>query len=194
SENRRLKLKNGKEVDVRHAYSMPPDEEVAEIGPIDPQIGILRVDKKDGRTLAVVYNFACHPIMGLPGGENTADIVGFASRVIESNTSEGTIALFVQGCGGDINPVMYKDVNHPRNAEPLGNMLGLSVLQAYRKIKCEAVGSFKFINERLELPRADLAERIESLTAEQMKLLNSLHGTSLNLKTFMPLAVKYHLS
>ena len=63
-ENRRLKLKNGKEADVRHAYSLPPDEEVAEVGPIDPEIGILRLDRKDGRTLAVVYNFACHPIMG----------------------------------------------------------------------------------------------------------------------------------
>src|SRR4029078_12753084 len=65
-ENRRLKLKNGREADVRHAYSLPPDEEVAEVGPVDPEIGILRLDRKDGRTLAVVYNFACHPIQGVP--------------------------------------------------------------------------------------------------------------------------------
>src|SRR5207248_10751025 len=78
SENRRLKLKNGKEADVRHAYSLPPDEEVVGVGPIDPQIGVLRLDRQDGQTLAVVYNFACHPIMGVPNGENTAVIVGFA--------------------------------------------------------------------------------------------------------------------
>ncbi|MEO2032868.1 MAG: hypothetical protein ABGZ35_12350, partial [Planctomycetaceae bacterium] len=35
-ENRRLKLKNGREIDVRHAYSMPRDEDVADVGPIDP--------------------------------------------------------------------------------------------------------------------------------------------------------------
>ena len=62
-ENRRLKLKNGKEADVRHAYSLVPDEEVAGIGPVDPEIGILRLNRKDGRTLAVVYNFAVHPHM-----------------------------------------------------------------------------------------------------------------------------------
>ena len=107
-ENRRLKLKNGKELDVRHAYSLPADEEVAEIGPIDPEIGILRLDRTDGRTLAVVYNFACHPIQGVPSKGNTADITGFASQVIEDNLSEGTIALFVQGCGGDINPIMSR--------------------------------------------------------------------------------------
>ena len=193
SENRRLKLKSGKEADVRHAYSLPPDEEVAEVGPIDPQIGILRLDRADGRTLAVVYNFACHPIMGVNGDGNTADIVGFASKVIESNLSEGTVALFVQGCGGDINPVRYKDVNHPRHAEPLGNALGLSVLQAVRKIKC-ADGALAIRNEKLALPRADHSERIDALLAEQSRLVKSLKGTSLNLKTFLELANKYNLS
>jgi hypothetical protein len=134
-ENRRLRLKNGGEADVRHAYSVPPDEEVVGVGPVDPEIGLLRLDRKDGRTLAVVYNFACHPILGVPGGGNTADISGFASRVIEDNLSEGAVALFLQGCGGDINPVFYKDVDHPRNAETLGNMLGLSALQGLRKVR-----------------------------------------------------------
>ncbi|HVW01883.1 MAG TPA: hypothetical protein VHB77_16140, partial [Planctomycetaceae bacterium] len=193
-ENRRLKLKNGRELDVRHAYALPPDEDVASVGPIDPEIGILRLDRVDGGTLAVVYNFACHPIMGVANGGNTADITGFASRVIEDNLSEGTIALFLQGCGGDINPVLYKDVENPRSAEPLGNMLGLSTLQALRKIKPREDGRFKFLRETLTLPRADLADKIADLETEQQRLLGSLKGTSLNLKTFLPLAVKYSLS
>ena len=193
SENRRLKLKNGKELDVRHAYSLPPDAEVAEIGPIDPDIGILRLDRTDGRTLAVVYQFACHPIQGVPNKGNTADMTGFASQVIEDNLSDGTIALFLQGCGGDINPVTYKDVNSPRNAEPLGNMLGLSTLKALRKIASQDDARMTVINETLTLPRADLADRIASLENELNKQLQSLKGTSLNLKTFLPLIVKYKL-
>ena len=195
-ENRRLKLINGQEADVRHAYSLPPDEMVAEVGPVDPQIGILRLDQEDGKTLAVVYNFACHPIQGVPNGGNTvtADIVGFASKVIEDNLSEGTIALFLQGCAGDINPVLYKDVANPRNAEPLGNMLGLSTLSALKKIPCRANGELKVINATLELPRARLVERIASMQAEQARLVQSLTGTSLNFKTFLPLVVKYNFS
>jgi hypothetical protein len=193
-ENRRLKLKNGKELDVRHAYSMPADEDVAEVGPVDPEIGILRFDRNDGRSVAVVYNFAMHPIMGVANGGNTADVTGFASQVIEDNLSEGTIALFVQGCGGDINPLNYKDVEHPRSAEPLGNMLGLSTLQGLRKIQSKADERLTVLNETLALPRADVAERIASLEAEQMKLLQSLKGTTLNLKTFLPMMVKYNLS
>lgn len=192
SENRRLRLKNGKEVDVRHAYALPPDEEIADVGPIDPHIGILRLDTYDGKTLAVVYNFACHPIMGLPTGDNTADLVGFASRVIEENLSDGAVALFVQGCAGDINPVLYKDVNQPRHAEPLGNMLGLSVLKAVRRIQCSDTASLHVLHEKLGLPRADNTKRIDAMLAEQAKLLKSLKGTSLNLRTFIPLVVKYN--
>ena len=193
-ENRRLKLKSGREADVRHAYSLPPDEAVAEVGPVDPEIGILRLDRLDGRTLAVVYNFACHPIQGVPGGANTADLTGFASKVIEETLSEGTVALFVQGCGGDINPVLYKDVDHPRHAEPLGNMLGISTLRALRAVKTKADARLAVFNEMLTLPRADLAERIVAQEAEQLRLVQSLKGTSLNLKTFLPLVVKYNLS
>lgn len=193
-ENRRLKLKDGREADVRHAYSLPPDEEVAGVGPIDPEIGVLRLDRADGQTVAVVYNFACHPIMGVPNGSNTADITGFASQVIEDNLSDGAVALFLQGCGGDINPVMYKDVDIPRDAEPLGNMLGLSTLKALKKIRSGESGEFKLLHQVIELPRADLATRIISLQSEQARLLQSLKGTSLNLKTFIPLVVKYNVS
>lgn len=192
SENRRLKLKNGKEADVRHAYSMPADEEVASVGPIDPQIGLLRLDTLDGKTLAVVYNFACHPIMGMPNGGNTADITGFSSKVIEDNL--GGVALFVQGCGGDINPTGYKDVAAPRNAETLGNRLGLSALLGLRKIAPVENAPLTVIRETLAVPRADHTERIDALVAEQGRLVKSLQGTTLNLKTFLELATKYNLA
>lgn len=193
-ENRRLQLKDGRTLDVRHAYSLPPDEQVAQVGPVDPEIGILRLDRIDGGTVAVVYNFACHPIQGVPGGRNTADMTGFASKVIEDNLSEDTVALFIQGCAGDINPAMYKHVDTPRHAEPLGNMLGLSTLQALRRMSMHEDARLRVSHETLTLPRADNAERIAVLEAERMRLLRSLKGTSLNLKTFLPLAVKYSLA
>jgi hypothetical protein len=197
-ENRRLKLKSGKEWTIRHANPLPPDEDVASIGTVDPEIGILRVDRKNGKPLAVVYNFACHPYQdswrSIENG-TTADFPGFASKVIEDNLSEGSIAMFLQGCGGDISTILYKDINNPRDAEPLGNMLGLSTLQALKKIQCKGTGELKVINETIELPRrTDIPLRLESLQAEQAKLLQSLRGTSLNVKTFIPLYIKYKLS
>ncbi len=193
-ENRRLKLKSGREADVRHAYSLPPDDEVVGVGPVDPEIGVLRIDRKEGGTLAVVYNFAVHPIQGVAGGENTADLTGFSSQVIEDNLDEGTIALFVQGCAGDINPALYKDVDKPRDAEPQGNMLGLSTLKAVRAIKTAEGAPLKMLSESITLPRGELQPRIYALEARQKELLGSLTGTTLNLKTFLALTAKYDLA
>lgn len=194
SENRRLRLKDGSEADVRHAYSTAPDEEVVGTGPVDPEIGVFRVDRKDGKTLAVVYNFACHPIMGVPGGANTADIVGFASGVIEDGLGGGAMAFFLQGCAGDINPVGYKAVDRPRDAEPLGNMLGLSTLKAVRAIETKEDDRLAVLNEAIQLPRGRLTERIAAMEAEEARLVGAFRGTSLNFKTFLALAVKYKLS
>lgn len=193
-ENRRLVLKSGQVIDVRHAYSLPPDAEVASVGPIDPEIGILRLDRLDGSPLAIVYNFACHPIQGVPGGANSADIIGYASQVIEDNLGGGSLALFLQGCGGDINPVAYKAVDHPRSAEPLGHRLGLATLKAAREIECRDDGRLMVIRQTLTLPRVDASEKIFAMEAQQKTLLQSLRGTSLNLKNFLPLSVKYSLN
>ena len=194
-ENRRLKLKNGKTADVRHAYSLPPDEKIAAVGPTDSEIGILRLDRvSNGRPLALVFHFSMHPILGVPGGKNTADITGFAAKVIEEQLGNGAVALFLQGCGGDINPANYKTPDQPRDARFPGNLLGLSTLRASSKLKSGKKGDLQMINETLSVPLADLSPRISEMGKEIDTLLASLRGTTLNLKTFLPLMVKYHLS
>jgi hypothetical protein len=192
SENRRFQLRDGTEADSRRAYSLPPGDTYVSVAPIDPEIGVLRFDKKDGSTLAAVYNFACHPIEGVPGGGNTADMIGFASKTIEENLGGGAVALFLQGCAGDINPANYKDVDHPHDAEPLGNRLGLSTLRALRGIKTKEDDRLVVINETIELPRSDSRARIAALEEEQTKLVRSLKGTTINLETFVPLLLKYN--
>lgn len=194
-ENRRMFLKDGTQIDVRRAYSMPRDEDVTAIGPIDPAIGLLRIDRKDGRPLAVVYNFAAHPIQGVPSNGNTADYPGFASKAIEETLGNGALALFLQGAGGDINPAKYKDVHQPHDAEPLGNLLGLSVLRAWRTIQPKDDAPVRILNEVLTLPRGvDYPRRIAALEAEQKRLLASLQGTSINFKTFLPLYIQYQVT
>lgn len=193
SMNRTLQLKNGKAWTIRHTNPCPPDSEVESVGPMDPEIGVLRIDRMDGTPLAVVFNFACHPYITVPMGGVTADFPGFSSKVIEDNLGEGAMALFLQGAGGDITSVLYKDVNRPRDSEPLGILLGLSTLKAVRQIETKE-GTLRVVNETVELPRkSDFEERIAELEAEQDELLKSLRGTSLNLKTFLPLYIRYAL-
>jgi hypothetical protein len=191
-ENRRLRRPDGSEADVRRAYSLPPDEEFVAVGPIDPDIGILRLDRQDGGPLALVYHFACHPIMGVPDGGNTADLSGVACRTIEE--SLGCTALFLQGCSADINPVGYRDVSTPADAGPLGRLLGESVLAAARGIDCRGDVDMALVHRRVDIPRADLRPTIAQLEAEQAALLDALQPTSLNLKSFLQLSVQQALS
>jgi hypothetical protein len=194
SENRRLHMKDGSEVDMRRAYALPPDEAVAGVGPIDPEVGLLRVDHEDGRPLAVLYNFACHPIMNPPQVGNSADYPGYASRVIEENVGSGAVAFFLQGCAGDINPVRYKEVQQPPDAEPLGNLLGLTVLNAWRAITTQDVDNLRVLHEVVNLPRGeDLEQRITAIQQQQLDLLQSLQPTDINFKSFLPLLLQHRL-
>ena len=192
--NRTLRMKDGKGWTVRHANPCPPDEQVETLGPVDPDIGILRLDRPDGSPLAVIYNFACHPLLGVPGGKITANFPGFASAVIEENLGHDAMALFLQGAGGDVTEVLYKDANRPRDAEPVGVMLGLSALRAIGNIRTRDA-DLNVASATVELPRrTDSEERIAELEQEQATLLASLRGTSLNWRSFLPLYLKHALN
>lgn len=193
SENRRMFLKDGSQADMRRAYSMPRDEDVVSVGPIDPQIGLLRLDRANGAPLAVVYHFACHPIMNPPSKGSSADYPGYASKVIEEAT--GAMAFFMQGCGGDINPVHYKEVSRPADAEPLGTMLGTSVLSAIQKIAPQDDTTLKISRDLISMPRAtDFEKRIVNAENEQKALIQSLKPTNINFKTFLPLLIQHRMS
>ena len=192
--NRTLRLKNGKDWSIRMGNPCPPDDEVAELGPIDPDIGIIRIDRIDGRPLAVVYNFACHLLMVVPQGGVTADFPGFASKIIEENLGHGAMAMFLQGAGGDVVEIFNKDVNRPKNSEDNGTTLGLSVLKAWREVQTKEL-TLNVISETIDLPRrTDFLEVIAALQQEQDELVASLIGSSLNFKTFLPLYLKHMLS
>ncbi len=192
--NRTLRTTDGRGWTIRQANPCPPDDEVAGLGPIDPQIGILRVDRADGSPLAVVYNFACHPLVGVPGNYATANFPGFASEVIEGCLGGGAMALFLQGTGGDVTEVSYKDFDHPRDSRPMGRMLGLRTLEALGGIET-GDATLDVVSETIRLPRRqDSDERIAELEEEQRALLRSMVGMTLNFRSFLPLYLKYQLN
>ncbi len=59
----------------------------------------------DGRPLAAVLNYACHPVsLGSTCTHITADFPGTARRLLEEQT--GATCLFLQGARGNINPLL----------------------------------------------------------------------------------------
>ena len=52
--NRRLDLRDGRSCTIRRANPSPPDASVVGLGPLDSEIGVLRLDRLSGKPLAVV--------------------------------------------------------------------------------------------------------------------------------------------
>jgi hypothetical protein len=189
--NRTLKLRDGKAWTARHTNPSPPDEDVAELGPIDDEVGVLRVDSDDGSPLAVLYNFACHPLFGDAKGSITANYPGVASGVIEERF-KGATALFIQGAAGDVMDINFKTFSVPRDIKPMGTALALEVLRVADSIETSADAGLKVASKIVELPkREDCAERINALLRERSDLLAELAGMTFNFKTFLPLYLKY---
>jgi hypothetical protein len=73
-------------------------------GACDHEVTIVRMDKRDGRLLATLVNFACHAtIMGPPNRLITPDYPGAMKRVVEQ--AIGGHCIFLQGSAGDQGPV-----------------------------------------------------------------------------------------
>ncbi|MEU8360129.1 neutral/alkaline non-lysosomal ceramidase N-terminal domain-containing protein [Nonomuraea sp. NPDC048882] len=68
----------------------------------DPAVPVVRLERADGEPIATVFSHACHPVtLGPDNLSVTADWPGYARRHVES--AIGGVALFLQGCCGQLN-------------------------------------------------------------------------------------------
>ncbi len=194
--NRTMMMRDGTDYTFRGCNPAPPDEAVAGLRPIDPEIGILRVDRLDGSPLAVVYNFASHLLLGSPQGAQghiTADHAGVAMRYIEANLDGVAMALFLQGAQGDIDEVSRYDTGLPASSLEFGTRLGQDVVEACRGI-ATGPATLRRTARQVEFPlRTDLHEVMAQLQQAQAADLASLRYTPLGFKEFLPLYLKYAL-
>src|SRR5690606_23676797 len=115
--NRTIMMKDGTDRSLRHTPP-PSDDEVEGIRPVDPEIGVLRIDRLDGSPFAVVYNFGVHLSLGGPGGQFgviTGDHIGVTLRYLEEQLG-GAMAMFTQGALGDVVEVLRYEFEVPRMA------------------------------------------------------------------------------
>ena len=71
--------------------------------PIDSSVGVIRVDDLDGAPIAILFRYSAHTVtVGSRSMVASPDYPGPARDVLERNL--GGLALFLQGCGGNVNP------------------------------------------------------------------------------------------
>jgi len=72
--------------------------------PFDPGLTVLRIDRLDGSPLAILVNYATHPVtFGNDNMRFSADFPGAMCKVIEDSFGGKPLAFFMQGAPGDIN-------------------------------------------------------------------------------------------
>ncbi len=150
-------------------------------GPIDDEVGILRVDALDGHPMAIVVNYACHPVV-LGNGSNviSADWVGAMRRVVEEIT--GAKVLFIQGAGADINPWPGVPCDREDVLERLGMIIGGEVISQYPSIELQPVEKIGSYQQKIWLPLmppsefegklpqfVELAESVGEMSLEQLQ-------------------------
>lgn len=104
----RISAGSGKSAIAVNRRYITPDETVVVghnwDGPVDHEVKVVRIDDLEGSPLAVVVNYACHPIIVGPYNDLiTPDYPGIVKRVVEEAT--GAKCLFLQGATGDVGPI-----------------------------------------------------------------------------------------
>ena len=109
--------------------------------PVDPRVGVIRVDDEDDNTIAVLVNYACHPVvLGPDNLEYSADFPGAMASVVESELGGNTICLFLQGAAGDINPFYDKMAlaeDGVKLMQETGTQLGNEVVRVAKSVNTE---------------------------------------------------------
>lgn len=104
--------------------------------PIDPTVGVLRLDDLEGRPIATLFSYGCHPVtMGPRSFVASSDFPGAARSVVEA--SLGGLSLFLQACAGNINPVwgIGYEVDCRDTKNRTGLMLGGEVIHIAAQIR-----------------------------------------------------------
>ncbi|MDD5678155.1 MAG: neutral/alkaline non-lysosomal ceramidase N-terminal domain-containing protein [Kiritimatiellae bacterium] len=121
SRNRRIKMKDGT---VQAEWWHPDPSRIAgPAGPIDPEVGILKIEDSGGNPLALLVNYACHLTVTSRNRQYSADFAGHAMNILEKEL--GTTAFFLNGACGNINP--NKSDSTFEGSEQLGGLLAEAV-------------------------------------------------------------------
>jgi hypothetical protein len=113
-------------------------------GPVDPAVGVIKVEDTSGNTRVIVMNYACHDDAVWSNFKVSADWVGVATRLTEDAYDKKVNCLFVNGGAGNIAP-MFKDPGRkspddPRETdynliERMGKLLSIEAVKLAKNLR-----------------------------------------------------------
>jgi hypothetical protein len=181
--NRRMKMKNGT---LRMNWEdLPLDDIDKPAGPVDPGLGVIVIEELNGRMMAVLINYTCHP--AILAGDNfliSEDYPGYTMRLLEKETN--ALCLFTNGATGNINHINIFNPHQKRGfyeAERLGTILAKKVLSIIPKGKAISVEELKIEREEIKLPlrkipRSEVEKARKLVQERKTKKISLIDGLS----------------
>jgi hypothetical protein len=123
--------------------------------PVDPTVAVLRVDTMDGQPLAILVNYACHPVVFAPDNvKYSADFPAAMAKTVESAFGSHPLVFFLQGGPGDIDPY-YANTRTAEDPDKwrnwTGEKLGTEAVRVAKNIQTvpEPEGNLDYADEKL---------------------------------------------
>lgn len=93
--------------------------------PVDPLVGVIRIDDVNGEPMGVVTNFGCHAVvLGYDNLLISADWAGVTSQIVESTLGPKGVCIVTQGGSGDVNPLTRQVRARLESGISIGTMKG----------------------------------------------------------------------
>src|SRR5436190_19022100 len=120
--------RRAKDVDGSSSLGLNPD------GPVDRQIGLIRLERSNGSLLALIANYAMHgTVLGGKNLEISGDAPGIVAEYVEQKL--GAPMLYINGAAGNVAPIYsgYADFRSGHITQ-FNVLLGDRILEANRLI------------------------------------------------------------
>ena len=131
---------------------------VEPITPTDPTLSVLRFDDTEGKPVAEIVNFACHPDT-VGGSEYSADFPGAMRKNIKTVYGNDHVVLFFNGCSGNVNHIDALRLRDPEFRYPkdhyqtMGKSLADGVLRLHGELRQMQDVTVSFADRRYSEPR-----------------------------------------
>ena len=112
--------------------------------PVDPTVGVLRVEDLSGKPRAFAVHYACHPVALMGAGVVSRDYPGAMVDHIEQQLGADCMAMFLQGASGDLDPYDLSSLrgeNRFNIVKQAGVSLAKAALQLAAGLKVQSAGA-----------------------------------------------------
>jgi hypothetical protein len=121
-------------------------------GPVDPELGVIRIDDEAGRPLAVIVNFSAHAtVLGPRNLLLSADYPGALTATLEERFP---LALFTAGASGDLSPRSPGGKDRYERASTLGRALAHKAEELMRGLLMQEQVSLRSQTREVRLAKA----------------------------------------